>query len=150
MRHLLYTTILICVAAVFSACGDSTSSTPAASASVSPSLSAGEIFDAAGTWKTESTTCTFPVKSQFVMTAQSLENHIQTFTTDGDISGGVVTVPSEGALDTQSGVMNLCYASTLAECSLACLGIVDAANHVDLSCSSTDGSVNCAIALQKQ
>ncbi len=150
MKHISHTAILIFAMAAFTACGDATPDPT--SSGVSANLSAAAVFDAAGTWKAESNTCSVPVPSQFANSVTSTSNDVQTFSVPGfqtDGPGTIVTLPSEGTLNAQTGAYTLCYSSDLTDCQMKCTGIVDAANHVDLNCNKSNGDLICTMALQK-
>ncbi len=149
MKHVLHIAVLVLAMATMTACGDATPDSTNSGASAN--LSAGAVFDAAGTWKMESTTCaSFPVPAQFQNMVQSLASNVQTFATDTTQAGGVIVSPSEGTLDTQSGAYVLCYTSTLAKCTVSCTGTVDGANRVSLACNNANDNSTCAIVLNKQ
>lgn len=148
MRYTLNVVAVMFAALVISACGDATPDP--ASPTANASLSAGAIFDAAGIWTTESTTCAgFPVPAQFQNSVQSLAGNVQTFVTDITQADSMIVAPSEGTLDTQSGAYVLCYTATLANCTLSCTGTVDAENRASLSCTNANNGSTCTIVLHK-
>lgn len=139
---------IIPVLAATCACGDATpDSTPAAA---SLSLPVGAKFDAAGTWKTQSTTCaSLPVLTQFENTIQAVSGNVQTFAVPFAMVGNLGVTASEGTLDTQTGAYTLCYTSSLSDCGVQCTGTVDASNHVTLACNVIATNGACTIDLQK-
>lgn len=139
---------IIPVVALWCACGGVSPDTNPASASIS--LPVGALFDAAGTWNTESTTCaSFPVPTQFDTTIQGIAGNVQTFTVGASTVGNVVILPSEGTLDTQTGAYMLCYGSSQSECGVQCTGTVDVSNRVTLACNVIANNGACTIVLQK-
>lgn len=150
MKHAPGIAVLMFAIVAITACGDATPDPTGAGASAS--LSASAVFDAAGTWKVESHTCTtFPVPGQFENSVNGVSNDVQTFQVGAfQTDNNVIVLPSEGTLNAQSGAYKLCYSSDLSDCQVNCTGTVDAVNHVDLNCNKPNGDLICTMALQKK